>query len=143
NAGPIFANGNDNPNFRYSNITVPAGQTRAVMIFVQLSDTPAHAQTDTAVFNSNAALRATDYLSGLSAAQQAQIVNWTLVTPVPTLGQWGLAALAGLLGLFGFWFGGKRWRKSAAAGVGLALAIGAGVPGANAAGAPGVCVSEL
>lgn len=137
-----IANGNDNPNFRYS-VTVPAGQTRALMIFVQLSDTPAHAQTDAAVFNSNGALFATDYLAGLSAAQKAQIVNWTLITPVPTLGRWGLAALTGLLGLFGFWVGGKRRRKSAAAGIGLALAIGAGVPGANAAGAPGVCVLEL
>jgi hypothetical protein len=135
-------NGNDNPNFRYS-VTVPAGQTRALMIFVQLSDTPAHAQTDAAVFNSNGALRATDYLAGLSVAQQTQIVNWPLVTPVPTLGRWGLAALTGLLGLFGFWVGGKRRRKSAAAGVGLALAIGAGVPGASAAGAPEVCVLEL
>jgi hypothetical protein len=76
-AGRPFANGNDLPNFRYS-LTVPAGQTRAVMVFVQLSDTPAHAQTEAALFNTPASLDGTDYLTGLTAQVQSEIVNWNL-----------------------------------------------------------------
>ncbi len=101
-AGPIFASGNDQPNFRFSGITVPAGGTRAVMIFVQLSDTAAHAEADAPRFTNNATLQGTDYLTGLSTPQQQEIVNWTLgSTSVPTLGDWALIALGGLLGLFG------------------------------------------
>jgi hypothetical protein len=74
------------------------------MMFVQMSDTVAHAVADAALFNTNASLQATDYLTGLSAIQQGQIVNWTLnphPIPVPTLSQWALIGMAGLLGLVG------------------------------------------
>jgi hypothetical protein len=103
NAGAIFANGNDNPNFRWSGITVPAGGTRGVMVFVQLSDTDTNAEAAAVKFNSNSTLQATDYLAGLSGAQQAEIVNWTLNPnrQAPTLGEWALIAFGGLLGLFG------------------------------------------
>lgn len=101
-AGAAFANGNDNPNFRWSGITVPAGETRALMMFIQLSDTDTNAEADAVKFNSNSTLQATNYLTGLSGAQQAEIVNWTLNSvAVPTLGEWALMALGGLLGLFG------------------------------------------
>lgn len=75
NIGPVFANGNDNPNFDY-NVTVPAGATRRVIIFGQLSDTAAHAQADAPLFNSSASLNGTDYLHGLTAQQLSEVVNW-------------------------------------------------------------------
>jgi hypothetical protein len=115
---PIQAltNGSDRQYLRFT-VTVPAGQTVSAMEFEQLSDTPAHAITDAALFNTNGALQGTDYLTGLSPAQQSQIVNWTLnPTPVPTLSQWALASMAALLGLLGFatagLFGRRRQRSS-------------------------------
>jgi hypothetical protein len=98
-AGSSFANGNGNPNFRFSNVTVPAGETRAVMMFVQMSDTVADAEADAPRFNT---LQGTDYLALLSPAQTAEIVNWNVsALGVPSLSQWALAAMAGLLGLAG------------------------------------------
>jgi hypothetical protein len=83
NLAPVFANGNDNPNFDY-NVTVPAGATRRVIIFGQLSDTPAHAQADAALFNSAASLNGTDYLHGLTAQQLSEVVNWKFLSTTTT-----------------------------------------------------------
>ena len=81
NIGPVFTNGNDNPNFDYS-VTVPAGATRRLIIFSQLSDTPANAEADAASFNSTTALRGTDYLHGLTTQELSEVVNWNfLATP--------------------------------------------------------------
>lgn len=117
NAGPIFANGNGFPNFRFSLVTVPAGETRAVMMFVQLSDTPADAEVDAALFNSNETLIGTDYLSGLSRQQFSEIVNWNVTGfGVPTLTQWaqaGMALLLGFAGLVSAGLFGRRRRRSA------------------------------
>lgn len=110
------ANGNDNPNFRWA-VTVPAGGTRALMMFVQLSDTPADAEVAANLFNSNETLIGTDYLSGLSPQQFSEIVNWNVTGfGVPTLTQWaqaGLALLLGLAGVFSAGLFGRRRRRSA------------------------------
>jgi hypothetical protein len=85
-------NGSDKFYYSFNNITVPAGQTRALMILAQLSDTVAHATTDAALFNSAASLSGTDYLSGLTAAQKAQIVNWNLPIDTLTVNQTGFGS---------------------------------------------------
>jgi hypothetical protein len=118
NAGNIFTNGNDNPNYRFSTVTVPAGGTRALMMFVQLSDTPANAEVDANLFNSNDMLTGTDYLTGLSQQQLSEIVNWNVAgLGVPTLTQWAQAGMALVLGVAGLvstgLFGWRRRRRSA------------------------------
>ncbi len=78
-------NGSDKSYFNYS-VTVPAGATRRLIIFGQLSDTVANASVDAASFNSTTALRSTDYLYGLTQAQLSEVVNWSFVaTPVLTV----------------------------------------------------------
>ncbi len=67
------------------NVTVPANSTRSVMIFVQMSGTVAGAQTDTAAFANAQSLLSAGYLAGLTGAQMAQIVNWNVPPPTPTL----------------------------------------------------------
>ncbi len=101
--GAVFQNGNDNPNERFSNIVVPAGGTRALMYLVQLSDTPAHAIADAALFNTGASVQGAGYLAQLPPGLQAnQIVNWNLTAgAVPTLGEWAFGGMAALLGLMG------------------------------------------
>ncbi len=79
-----FQNGNDNFNEAYT-VTVPANGTASLMMFVQMSDTVANAQTDTAAFDSLSALNSGGYLAGLTQAQLAQIVNWSFVPQPPTL----------------------------------------------------------
>ncbi|MHB8447554.1 MAG: IPTL-CTERM sorting domain-containing protein [Rudaea sp.] len=106
-------NGKDTPYWEYT-ITVPAGQTRSLMVFSQLSDTIADAQTDAAAFNSNASLQASGYLAGLTPTQQGQIVNWTLsstTAPVPTLGRWTMLLLSGLVAIFGLTRFKFLWRR--------------------------------
>lgn len=101
-AGPASApaDGNDNPGFAY-NVTIPAGATRRLMAFVQLSESRVAATADAAVFNSTAALGGTDYLAGMSPAERSEVVNWTFAAAasVPTLGEWSMIGLGGLLGL--------------------------------------------
>ncbi len=144
-------NGNDNPNFRWSGITVPAGETRAVMVFVELSDTAAHAQADAAFFNSNASLQGAGYLGGLTPLQQSEVVNFIInPTPVPTLTQWAQASMAALLGIAGVvsagLFGRRRRRAAGRTAAGLALgllALGMGAPGAFATPVGQTCAVEL
>lgn len=87
-------------------VTVPPGQTRSLMMFVQLSATVAGAKSDATVFNSSASMQAAGYLQGLSTAQLSQMANWNLqsgetLAAVPALSETGIlsaAALAALLG---------------------------------------------
>jgi len=114
-----LANGSRVQYLRYT-VTVPAGQTRSLMGLEQMSDTVAHAETDALLFNTNGSLGTTDYLSGLTQTQQSQIVNFNVgnVAAAPTLSQWALIAMAGLLGLVGLsrigFFGRRRQRSERA-----------------------------
>ena len=104
-----FVTGNDNPDFVYT-VTVPAGQTRRVMIFMEMSETVAGAESNAATYNSPAALAAAGLLNGLTATELNSIVNWSGLAAaagglagnaVPATSNWALTLLAGLLGLFG------------------------------------------
>src|SRR6202041_977176 len=71
------ASGNHLAYFHYS-VTVPAGATEALMVFVQMSDTQADAQADALAFNTNSSLQTSGYLAGLSPPRLAEIVNWNV-----------------------------------------------------------------
>lgn len=66
-------------------LNIGAGQTQSLMFFAGLNgitsatNTLEAAQTGAALFNSNATLRP-EWLTGLSGAQKAQIMNWALDT---------------------------------------------------------------
>ena len=62
------------------NVTVPAGQTRSLLLFHQLNGTPTQATTDVGAFNDNTTLAATDFLAGLSEAELATVVNFDFST---------------------------------------------------------------
>jgi hypothetical protein len=95
-----FVNGDDNPNMRFT-VTVPAESTRAMMYFVQLSDTPDHALIDAVTFNTPAAMESAGYLANLPGIQESQVVNWNLNAGIPTLSEWAFGGFATLLGLIG------------------------------------------
>lgn len=95
------------------NVVVPAGATRSLMFFAGLAgvtvvnNTVVAATAAASQFNSNATLLP-DWLVGLTAEQQAQILNWQLplaadvaARPIPTLSEWATIALAVLLAGFG------------------------------------------
>jgi hypothetical protein len=67
-------------------VTVPAGETRSLLLFNQLNSTPTEATTDVGAFNNNTTLTATDFLAGLSQADLATVVNFDFSTTsdVPT-----------------------------------------------------------
>jgi hypothetical protein len=62
-------------------VRVPPGEIRHLMVFTQLSATPAAAAAAIATFDDNQALTDAGLLSGLDGATQARIVNWTLGFP--------------------------------------------------------------
>jgi len=92
-------------------ITVPQGSTRCLMLFACLGDitrlqnTIAGALAAAPLFDSNDTIPG-DLLTGLSVAQLSECVNWDFPepprTPIPTLSEWGLIAMAGILGMVGF-----------------------------------------
>jgi hypothetical protein len=59
-------------------ITVPAGQTRYLMFFSQLSGSPATGTPNAMTFDSNDDVDAAGLLGGLSEAQRGMILNWDL-----------------------------------------------------------------
>jgi hypothetical protein len=65
-------------------VTVPAGQTRSVLLFNQLNTTPTEATEEVGVFNDNLTLAATtDFLEGLSTADLARVVNFDFDSRAP------------------------------------------------------------
>lgn len=94
--------------FETFTVTVPPGETRSLMMFVQMSADVAGASSDAPTFNSLASLQSAGYLQGLSTVQLSQIVNWNLkavappaVTAVPTLSETSTLAAAALAALLG------------------------------------------
>lgn len=57
-------------------VTLPAGQTRSVLLFDQLNSSLTEATADVGVFNDNTTLADTDFLAGLSRADLATVVNF-------------------------------------------------------------------
>ena len=90
-------------------ITVPQASTRCLMLFACLGDftgtenTIAGALAAAPLFNSNDTIPG-DLLSGLSDTQLSECVNWNFREPevIPTLSEWGLITMAGVLGIVGF-----------------------------------------
>lgn len=67
-------------------VTVPAGATRYLMFFSQLSDTVGAAEAGTGDFDSGSALGAAGFLSGLSAGELAATLNWgSLAASTPSI----------------------------------------------------------
>jgi hypothetical protein len=82
-------------------LTVPAGQTRRLMFFGQLSQTAGAAEASAVTFNSNATLVSSGLLNGLTAQQESEIVNWNFGAPggvAPVPGTFALVLIAILLG---------------------------------------------
>jgi len=93
-------------------IEVPGNQTRCLMLFGCLADitgldnTVPGALDAAQLFNSNDTIPG-DLLSGLSDQQLSECLNWDFAAPpqpqpIPTLSEWGLIAVAVVLGLVGF-----------------------------------------
>jgi hypothetical protein len=61
-------------------VTVPAGETRYLLFFNQVSETPAAALTAAAVFNDNPLLTS-DFMAGIVDAQLPHILNWDFLAP--------------------------------------------------------------
>ena len=100
-------------------IEVPENQTRCLMLFGCLADitgldnTVPGALAAAPLFNSNDTIPG-DLLNGLSDQQLSECLNWDFPVPqpIPTMSEWGLLALAGILGIIGFMV--VRRRKVAA-----------------------------
>ena len=82
-------------------VTVPAGQSRSLLFFHQVRDSRADLLAAAPVFNANPAL-GSDFLSGLSAADLAGVVNWDFSNPTTadaggpyTVDEGGAVTLAG------------------------------------------------
>lgn len=90
-------------------LTVPAGTTRRIMVFVRLgTDVPSN-QAAAAQFDNLATLQAAGLLAGLTPAQQSELANWaplgtgtSFVANVPSIGDLGRLALVLTLGAAGF-----------------------------------------
>ncbi len=74
-------------------ITVAAGQTVRLMVFGQVSSTRGDATARTSTFDSTTSLQNAGLLSGLTAQQLSEIVNWDL-SPAPAITSAATAAFA-------------------------------------------------
>lgn len=90
-------------------IEVPAGESRCMMFFGCLADitgpdnTVSGALDGAELFNANGTIPG-DLLRGLTNRELASCLNWDFpsVEPIPTLSEWGMIAMAGLIGIVGF-----------------------------------------
>jgi hypothetical protein len=86
-------------------ITVPPGQSRMLMFFARLSNSQAAAIAGSGVFNSVGSLSSAGLLTGLTAQQEAEIVNWSFpaapTANVPALGTSSFLLLASLVAALG------------------------------------------
>jgi len=90
-------------------VTIPAGETRRIMVFMEVNDptaSVASAVASAADFASTAAAQSAGLLVGLSPTQINEIINYVGTIPsaqaVPVLTPIGLLGLIGLLGGAGF-----------------------------------------
>ena len=97
--------GNDNFKDNYP-LNIPVGQTRRIMVFLRLGTDVPTSTAAAPTFDNLTTLNAAGLLSGLSAQQQGEIVNWAPAAPtgvsfvsnVPSLSDLGKLALALILG---------------------------------------------
>lgn len=94
-------------------VTVPAGATRSLVFFAGLgaitstTDSLAGAISAAATFNSPLAALPAEWLTGMGATAISEVLNWeggappAAETPIPTLSQWALLLLSGLLAAAG------------------------------------------
>lgn len=99
-AGINFANGDDNPFWGYT-FTLNPGETKIIMNFAVVQPSKLASMTKSAQLA--AAQTPTSALQCTSAAEQAEIANFSLIPPIlmPTLNDAGLAVLAAGLVLAG------------------------------------------
>jgi hypothetical protein len=80
-------------------LSVPAGATQRVMVFVKLNNTDVEALAAGPAMDSLEELQALGLLAGLGAPEQAQLINWGAAAvggparPVPSVSDWGKLAL--------------------------------------------------
>lgn len=80
-------------------LSVPAGATQRVMVFVKLNNTDVEALAAGPAMDSIEELQALGLLAGLGAPEQAQLVNWGAAAvagparPVPSVSDWSKLAL--------------------------------------------------
>lgn len=93
-------------------VTVPAGATRSLVFFAGLgaitstTDSLAGAISAAATFDGTLASLPAEWLTGMGATEISEALNWeggavAVVGPVPTLSQWSLLLLGGVLALAG------------------------------------------
>ncbi|MBI1285342.1 MAG: IPTL-CTERM sorting domain-containing protein [Thiobacillus sp.] len=90
------------------NVSVPAGQSRSIMMFAGLgsinntTDSLAGAIAAAPLFNTLDSVVAQGWTAGMSAQQLAEVVNWgpyvaPTPTSIPTLSEWGMILLSSFL----------------------------------------------
>lgn len=96
NAQPFTTTGGFHESYTLS---VPAGATQRLMVFVKLNNTDVEALAAGPAMDSLEELQALGLLAGLGAPEQAQLVNWGAAAvagtarPVPSVSDWGRLAL--------------------------------------------------
>jgi hypothetical protein len=97
--------GNDDFQDNYP-LSIPAGQTRRLMVFVRLGTDVPTSTAAAPTFDNLTTLNAAGLLAGLSTQQQSELINWAPAAPtgtsfvsnVPSLSDLGKLALALILG---------------------------------------------
>jgi hypothetical protein len=86
-------------------LTVQPGQTVRLMMFMELNNTVAASIASGATFTDLTSVQSAGLLTGLSAQQISEIVNWqgqaVVAAPasIPTLSEWGTIIMSSILGL--------------------------------------------
>jgi hypothetical protein len=115
----VFAAGEEDMIDNYS-LSVPAGQTRRLMLFSRLGADAATVIAAAPTFNNLASIQAAGLTAGLTPAQIAEIANWSPagaaapILPVPVFSDWSRWFLMFAVGAVGA-LGVARWRRRGAA----------------------------
>lgn len=104
---PIPVTGDGITNMYWNAITIPPGETRSIMVFIEMSTSLANATADSKIFASPTSMANAGLLAGIPPGVAAGVVNFNgaalaAALNIPTMSEWALIAMAWLLGLFGF-----------------------------------------
>ena len=97
---PIPVTGDGTTNMFWNSITIPPGQTRSIMVFIQMNTSLAAAEADAAMYATPSSLASAGLLAGLTPTFLNGVVNFGFLS-VPTMSDYALMALGSLLGFFG------------------------------------------